>query len=543
MAAKPTSTTKKANATLSNLFKNRGDWVRDIASSFFSDALSLAGREVILNAMRDKKKPSDEDLDAAHGKLPEADQSSMMAMMTKLTEYAEAINASADPEDVKKRKIEEFKKLLLSDLKSKKDDKSVEPKRTKDFNEVLDSLDDETGQRFVFWFSLLVTQDQEEFNRRKADVTVSMLKHALGLYVTDLDKIFRDPAVQRYVGEVTKQALSLFFKASEVPQMEIGRFADIVTSLEPGQMAKYQVLSNLLTLDQEKALTDAGDRIPKKVFLAALERVDVGKKREAEDFCAFRMSLDASIGDRYDLFESKLPVAERGRLNAIRTWLTKDALKMWLPSAKECSPDTSVASLEQFELYVTERKAAAAVAFGPAEATKVVRFILANANPVDPSRSAGVLRPDEVDALIKSVNEALAAWAKSVHTVIVRNLPPAPKAFENEIQDLVKKVKDGKDALGKALSGLMSAGISGVDVSKLPSMKKAETKDTYFDRIKGDFKIKAVAPKTSPADDETDDACRLRLKDAIEIKDAERKVRIRKWLESGKKLADMPDPE
>ena len=72
-------------------------------------------------------------------------------------------------------------------------------------------------------------------------------------------------------------------------------------------------------------------------------------------------------------------------------------------------------------------------------------------------------------------------------------------------------------------------------------MKKTENKQLYLKRLLADVNVKNVKLEMIDGVEETEEQLEARLRSAIEHKDAQRKTRIKKWLESGRKLETLPD--
>ena len=479
-------------------------WVRDMAIPIIGDVGMIFGISA-LNNIRGKgaKQVTNQDLDRAHAQMSEVDQTRIRDVVKAITEYSEMVNASSEPEDVKKRKIEEFSKNLLSTLSAGKKDgdkaKEVEPK---DFNGVLKVLDEQTMLRFRAWYDALDEDDKKKFDTRQNEVTVEILKSAMMHFELS--------------GEIPE------------PEQQAGRFSNMIADLNPDQMARYQTLFNALTAGEQDSLEDAGDRMPKKIFLAELERVVVPKKRESEDFCAFRASLDEALGNRYDLFDKNLSSSDRTRLNAFRTWLTKDALRTWLPTVTNCDAASATLALEQLEQYAKELQAVHVAAFGHDEAAKILRRLRIGLVPVVAVKAAAT--PAERDSV----------KVKKVLAYIIGRLKPPAKP----LGEVVKEIKDKVEAMTGGLEKIFhpdKAKGHAVDPASLPPMKKTENKQLYLKRLLADVNVKNVKLEMIDGVEETEEQLEARLRSAIEHKDAQRKTRIKKWLESGRKLETLPD--
>jgi len=499
---------KKGSGVITGHLDKMAPWVREMAISLIGDVGTVFGIGVLSNYLRGKstKQVTNQDLDRVHGQMSEVDQARIADAIKSIADYSAAINASSDPEDVKKRKIEEFSKNLLSTLSAgKKDGDKAKETEPKEFDEVLKASDEQTLRRFRLWFGRLTSDERDKFGKRQNEVTVTILKLAFLHYEIPGEKPDPEPVA--------------------------ARFSAMIGDLNPDQMVRYQMLFDALSPAEQKSFADAGDRIPRKIFLAELERVTMPTKRESEDFCAFRASLDEALGNRFDLFDSNLSSSDRVRLNAFRTWLTKDALRTWLPSIKECNPATAMVTLEQLEQFAKEKQAAAAVTFGPADASKILRRILASC-PEKPSAP-----PASASVGASSSGESKEA---EVLAYIISRLKPPAKPIGEVITELKSKISSMSGEVKKAMGAAM--GENDVHPDSLPDMENTETKQAYFERIKARASLRTTVKKDGKDVPETDDQLRTRLHSAIEQKDARRLAKIKRYLAAGYLLSDIPQP-
>jgi len=501
---------KKPSATLTGHLDKMPPWVRETAVSLIGDVGTVMGIGALSNYLRGKsaKQVTNQDLDRVHGQLSEVDQKRTEELMVAFAEYSAAINASSDPDELKKRKIEDFRAKLVAGLpQSKKDGEKAKEAEPKDFNGVLKALDDQTMRRFRAWYDVLDDvpgaldkdgkpgkSDKARFDERQNEVTVDILK----------------------------SALANFELSSEMPEPDLiaGRFSSMLAELNPDQRSKFNAFYDALASDDQDDLDNEGDRIPRKIFLAEIDLVAMPKKRESEDFLAFRSSMDEALGNRFDLFESVLSAGDRVRLNAIRTWLTKDALRTWLPAVKGCDAASATLALEQLEQYAAETKATAAVAFGRADAAKILRRLMAGMVPAVAPKSP----PTPADRDSVKVKKVLA--------YVIGRLKPPAKPLGEVMQELKNKVESMTGDLNKVFHSDKAKGHA-VDPATLPPMKKMDSKQVYFERIKNLPGVRQAG--------ESDPDLQNRLRSAIEHKDAQRMARIKKWLESGGNLEDLRD--